>query len=310
MNSFGFAQDTDDACVTIVPNAFINHFMVRARGDYVKVYLYGLKYCSNPCPPFPSNLQIASDLNLTESDVINAWKYWKDQNLIDIESDGDGMSITYVNMISYVFTSKASRDKKKGKQKVEERTPRMRAMFSDIEALTGKPVNADCATAMLEWIDSYHFSPETAILIVSDSLKRGKGDLRYWEKVAEDFSRRGITRYDEAVAYILERDSQNAELREVLNYLGLFRNPSTPERRAFAKWKTDFAFDKETILKACDQVSKPTIQNVDIILTAWNSGEEPERAAKRYVSRSNQRVKLQNDHDYDFDELEEILFGD
>ena len=43
-NRFEFNKEADDVGFTVVENAFINHFMPKARGDYVKVYLYGFSY--------------------------------------------------------------------------------------------------------------------------------------------------------------------------------------------------------------------------------------------------------------------------
>jgi hypothetical protein len=73
MNHFEYEQNIDDLGVTVIENAFLNHYMPNARGDYVKVYLFGLKVCAGQ-NQFPTNLQIAQALKLTESDVINAWK--------------------------------------------------------------------------------------------------------------------------------------------------------------------------------------------------------------------------------------------
>ena len=60
MNRFEFINNNDDIGVTIVENIFINHFMPMARGDYVKVYLYGLKCTQNPISEMPSNKKIAN----------------------------------------------------------------------------------------------------------------------------------------------------------------------------------------------------------------------------------------------------------
>ena len=47
MNRFELVTSHDDLGVTPIENIFINHYMPMARGDYVKVYLYGLKRCFN-----------------------------------------------------------------------------------------------------------------------------------------------------------------------------------------------------------------------------------------------------------------------
>ena len=68
---------------TPVSNVFIDSFMAKARGEYVKVYLLGLKYCISGEIGASSSL-IASALSLLETDVLNAWNYWNDEGVIKL----------------------------------------------------------------------------------------------------------------------------------------------------------------------------------------------------------------------------------
>ena len=66
---------------TPVSNIFIDKYMIRARGDFVKVYLLGLKYCMSGELGVSSSI-LASTLHLLETDVLNAWNYWNDEGVI------------------------------------------------------------------------------------------------------------------------------------------------------------------------------------------------------------------------------------
>ena len=59
-------REIDDMGITPVENSFLNHYMSKARGDYVKVYLYGLKCCFQGSSEFPSNSEIADFLMIEE----------------------------------------------------------------------------------------------------------------------------------------------------------------------------------------------------------------------------------------------------
>ena len=72
MNHFEFNAQSDDIRTTTVENAFLTHYMPQARGDYVKVYLYGLKCCT--LGQSFSDDDIAAALDLSVSDVKKAWK--------------------------------------------------------------------------------------------------------------------------------------------------------------------------------------------------------------------------------------------
>ena len=59
-----------------VSTEFIEKYMVRANGSYVKVYLYASYLAAKN--EGAEQAEIASSLNLLESDVKNAFDYWKD----------------------------------------------------------------------------------------------------------------------------------------------------------------------------------------------------------------------------------------
>ena len=89
LNNFKFIIKNDDLGVSLVENIFINHYMPIAPGDFVKVYLLGLKFCSNSNLSSISNTIIAKTLNILESDVKKAWEYWQAQGIITVDKDRD-----------------------------------------------------------------------------------------------------------------------------------------------------------------------------------------------------------------------------
>ena len=56
---------------TPVENMFITEYMLRAPGDFVKVYLYALMLCYHPSPRM-SLSAMAKDLDMQEEDVERA----------------------------------------------------------------------------------------------------------------------------------------------------------------------------------------------------------------------------------------------
>ena len=77
------AFDKDAALfdATPVDNMFISEYMLRAPGDYVKVYLYALMLCAHPSERM-SNASMARDLDMTEEDVVHAFRYWSRSGLV------------------------------------------------------------------------------------------------------------------------------------------------------------------------------------------------------------------------------------
>jgi len=187
-------------------------------------------------------------------------------------------------------------------------------MFHEIEELTGSPLNQTDAQTILDWADVYGLSTNTITLLIADCMQRGKNNIAYWSRIALDFSVRHIFKYDEAQRYFEERNRRWAEIKQVLNCLGLYRNATMPEQKLFDKWKTEYAMSLEDILSGCEETVKytrPTFQNLDIALTAKREGRAPQfpepRARPAFEKR---REQLESDYDYDFDAINERIFGD
>ncbi|MDO4478128.1 MAG: DnaD domain protein [Lachnospiraceae bacterium] len=73
---------------TTVSNRFIEMYMPRANGEYVKVYLLLLKACQNGEDSF-SLASLADIIDCTEKDVMRAIRYWEKQGLVLLEMDDD-----------------------------------------------------------------------------------------------------------------------------------------------------------------------------------------------------------------------------
>ena len=70
-----------------LPMEFINKYIISANATYVKVYLYGLAKCYEGNEDV-SNAQIAEALDILETDVSKAWRYWKKVGLVHSEGQG------------------------------------------------------------------------------------------------------------------------------------------------------------------------------------------------------------------------------
>ena len=72
------------ADVTLISNLFLDKYMPKANGEYVKVYLYILR-CSTMSDAILSVDSMASSLELTESDVTRALRYWDQTGILGVE---------------------------------------------------------------------------------------------------------------------------------------------------------------------------------------------------------------------------------
>lgn len=79
------------ADVTIISNLFLDKYMPKANGEYVKVYLYILR-CSTILNADLSVDSIADALELTGADVTRALRYWEQAGILGLEVNKNNIS--------------------------------------------------------------------------------------------------------------------------------------------------------------------------------------------------------------------------
>lgn len=76
-------QNSSEQEVTILSNRFIDNFMPRANGEFVKVYIYLLRAVSSSPSSF-SLEHMADRLFCTERDIFRALKYWEGEKILSL----------------------------------------------------------------------------------------------------------------------------------------------------------------------------------------------------------------------------------
>ena len=76
-------QNSSELDVTILSNRFIDNFMPRANGEFVKVYIYLLRAVSSSPSSF-SLEHMADRLFCTERDIFRALKYWEGEKILSL----------------------------------------------------------------------------------------------------------------------------------------------------------------------------------------------------------------------------------
>ena len=77
---------------TLVANDFIDHYMSKANGEFVKVYLFLLRHLDDPYSQLTISA-IADSLDNTEKDILRAFRYRESEGLLSLEKDADDQII-------------------------------------------------------------------------------------------------------------------------------------------------------------------------------------------------------------------------
>ena len=313
---------------TPVSNVFIEKYMPKARGEFIKVYLLMLKY-NNSGEMGASSSILASSLNLLESDILNALNYWNDEGvlkLIPIDKMGN-YNIEFINLDEH--SNKINKEVHLLEALNKSST---KDMLNDIERLLGRPLSPKEMTTYLGWQDEFNFSSELILILLEYCVSKGKSDYRYIEKVAIAWHNMNITTIDDAQNYIKKTEDKWIKIRHILNYLGI-KNPDLmkPQEEMLEKWIIDYAFPLEVIEKACNicfpRLNRSDFKYIDGILSSWNKSklktlEDIEKKESSYKGSSSNRnfisrpqevnpLKFNNfeAREYDYDSLEKKLLG-
>jgi DnaD/phage-associated family protein len=223
MNFFMFKSNNEDLGHTILENVFINHYMPQAKGDYVKVYILGLKYAQNYSNNALSNEVIAKTLNITEQETEEAWKYWEEQGIIRLVPYSQGSDDV---AIEFLVLKEKMLGIGENKPKIEKYSPdriitarqnyKVRDMFEYIRRIYGREPSPNEMFTYLDWIEDYNMPPELIILLIDDCYSRGKKDLPYLKQVAKNWFDAGVNTLEKANEYA---EKHKEKWRNIAKYL-------------------------------------------------------------------------------------------
>ena len=255
---------------TPVSNVFIEKYMPKARGEFIKVYLLMLKYTVSSEPGVNASI-LASSLNLLESDVMNALNYWSDQGVIKL------IPIDNMNNFSVEFVSledDLSNDIKEVNLLDALNNSETTDMLRDIEKILSRPLSTKEMEIYLGWQKDFNFTSELILILIEYCASKGKTDYRYIEKVAIAWNDMGIKTIDQAQIYIKQTEDKWIKIRKILNYLGI-KNTEVmkPQEELLEKWLFTYKFDISLVQKACDicfqRLNRADFKYIDGILSKW-----------------------------------------
>ncbi len=276
---------------TTIPNLFIDNYMGKANPAFVVVYVYFFRHYQAGNTELSTN-GAAEALNLLESDVVNAFKYWEKEGLISVEQTEDegevDFGIDFLPIVDKTRLKLVDGTGQEAKPVFLQERPQYSAMeleiykseskeinslFYTAEKVMGKYLSFNDLSAIFGLYDWLRLPIDVIILLLSYCADNNHRSIRYIEKVAIDWAENGITTVEKANEYIKRF---NVSYREILKAFGNSdRNPTAAEIKYMNKWLTEFEMPLQLILEACDktilQTSKPRIQYTDKIICDWHA---------------------------------------
>lgn len=282
---------------TTVSDIFIDQYMPKANGEFVKVYLYLLRATGSGAG-IATISEIADHFSNTEADIVRALNYWASEGILQVQSGVDGQ-ITGINLCSLsVSVTQAAQsniqniqdsiveklksqatDKAAPSQKeytldeIKEfrKNPDISELFFIIETYLKHTLSSTDTNMVLYWLDELHFSTDLVEYLVEYCITKGHSSLRYMNKVALGWADAGIKTVDQAKDDAAAHSQIYYSVMKALGITG--RNLVDSEVSLINKWVGEYGFDIELVKAACSKtisaIQKPSFEYTDSILTNW-----------------------------------------
>ncbi len=234
---FGFDLKYAMFDITPVENQFILEYLPAAKGDYVKVFLYGLMRCYHPEEDMNLD-RICHELNLTEEQVINAFNYWERRKLVRRISDNP-LKWQYVNIKQLNVTADPDPD-----LEYAEFSNAVYDAFDKVRRLHGSELST-----CFEWHEELKLPTEVIIMLLNHmvSVKGKQFRISDADKVAVQMATENVRSVEDAEAFFSRDEQAYAGIRKVLKMMNKKYLPSEAQVNLYRKWNLEWGFSPEAI---------------------------------------------------------------
>jgi len=266
-----FAENYLMLGVTPVENLFIQEYLPRASGDYVRVYLYGLMQCYHPTEDMTLE-RTAHILDLPVETVSNAFQYWERQGLVRRVSDRP-VAYQYLNLAASMS----------GESPMDKAIYRHRDFNNRLQQLFGNRLlhPAEFMTAC-EWVEDLNLPEEVVLIMVENHISRRGRNFQFknLNKTALKWAEEGVSTIEEAQERVLCETDAWKLAEKVLKRFSLRRKPTMDEVEMAKKWLEEWKLTPDAVMAACSETvsgRNPSMGYLDGILrrnTGARSGAE------------------------------------
>ena len=331
--------------VTVIPNEFIDQYMIHANGEFVKVYIFLLRYMQSDEASFTIS-DIADALNNTEGDVIRALSYWESEDILHIKNNKDGISEIIFGKAKEVSSNKEASsisEKKKSEPEVKEnknkfsrpanKTKELKSLLFIAEQYLGRTLTRTDIDIITYFYDDLDMPADLIEYLIESCVENNHSSMHYIKAVGINWFESNIKTVDQAKR---ETVGYGKNSYKIMRALGINnRGPATSEEVLIKKWLGEYGFSMDLVIEACNRTitatHQPSFEYVDSILSNWKERDvkhlkdlvpldNAHKANKEKKIENTSNPKFGNDskkdnrnnftsRNYDMDSLEQQLLG-
>lgn len=328
---------------TMVENEFIDVHMIKANGEFVKIYLFLLRHLNNPYASVTIST-IADCLKDTERDIMRALKYWEEEGLLSILYDEDqkmvGLELStistgtgpippipdtaYAPSVPADTTTKTPAPKTRSFKSKKE----VKQLLFVAEQYLGKTLSKTDTDTISYFYDTLHFSTDLIEYLIEYCVENNHKSMHYIQSVALAWADAHVSTVEEAKA---NSAMYNKNCYTVLKAFGITgRGPATTEKEHITRWTDEYGFSLELIKEACNRtmasIHQPNFEYTESILKNWHTknvhhlsdvhaldvAHQKNKEQKKVIVKPGKSTSKANNfksRSYDYQSLEEQLLN-
>lgn len=315
-----------------VSNRFVDEFLCEANGSFVKVYLFVLRHFNNRELEMSD---VVNSLNLLESDVIRAFKYWQKMGLIKFKQISEkDFSIEFLDEDYREVKTELPSVAEKKEEKIQtiakpttnptavsytksdintymKNNDGIRHMFLISEQLFNRPLTDTERKILFSFYDYLGMPVEVIFTLLEHCISCGKTNMRYIEKVAYTWADKGINTLAKASVVVKEENEFSALTKK---YKSMFkitgRELTNTEEEFIRSWVYELKAKDEQIEAAYEaavaNTGKITFKYMDAVI---KNNTSPQKITPKDTKQPVKRNFFQ-DYDDEISDYEVQLIKD
>ena len=295
-----------------IPSDFIENIMPKTNGTFVKIYLYAINAASKGLSLDYS--QIASALDLLESDVLKAFEFFEEKGCVSISEE----KVTFEAPQQAPKASESNSKKYTGKnvKQLVTEDKELSDLCLIAQDMLEKTLSDKDIETLYWFYDNLGFTPEVITMLLEYCVSIEKRNMKYIEKVAISWHENNIITVDAAEKYMKEKKEKNSYFGNMKRLLGIDdRNLSKTEETYLKVWKDEYNMSEDMIALAYEyciiQISKLSFPYMNSIIERWSKNgittiTDAEKDKENFKNGKDGSV-YKDKTNFDYERLDEMM---
>lgn len=219
-----------------MPMEFVDNFIFKAKPEYAMVYLYAYRHKSGG--ESASAEDIANALGLSKDTVSSAIEYWS------------GLGYDIFSKKKFPPACDKSRYSAGEICEFSKNDKDLALLYEETEKILGKPLSTNDQQTLFWIYNDLGMSTPVIILIMNYAKSQNKCRMRFIEKIAMDWSDKGITSFSDAEKHLAAIEKEATYENRIKKLFGIERNLISSEKTVIADWCNSIKPTKDELIQA------------------------------------------------------------